>query len=63
MVARMPVAGGDDDVEVARPGELVDPPRDLVAVRDGQRPARREVVLKVDYDESARNVAAMSSSP
>jgi len=52
----MPVAGGDDEVEVAGVDQLVDAAGDRVAVRDGEGAAFREVVLEVDDQEGARDV-------
>ena len=49
VVGRMPVARGDHEVEAVE--ELVDRPRDPIAVGDRQRTARREVVLEVDDQE------------
>jgi hypothetical protein len=52
----MPVAGGDDQVELARLDQLVEARCDRVAVGDGQRAAGREVVLEVDDQEGPRDV-------
>jgi hypothetical protein len=52
----MPVAGGHDQVELARVDQLVDARRDRVAVRDFERAAGGEVVLEVDDQESPRDV-------
>jgi hypothetical protein len=56
VVGRVPVARGDDQVEVARVDELVDAAGDRVAVGDRQRPARDEVVLEVDDQECPSDV-------
>jgi hypothetical protein len=48
VVGGVPVAGGDDEVEVAGVDQLVDAAGDRVAVRDRERTARGEVVLEVD---------------
>jgi hypothetical protein len=56
----MPVAGGDDEVEVAGVDQLVDAAGDRVAVRDRQRSPRREVVLEVDDQERASDVPIIS---
>jgi hypothetical protein len=53
----MPVAGRDDEVEVAGVDQRVDARRDRVAVGDGERAARREVVLEVDDQERPRDVS------
>ena len=45
----MPVARGDDEVEAVQ--ERVDRLRDPSPVGDGQRTARREIVLEVDDQE------------
>jgi hypothetical protein len=52
----MPVAGGHDEVEVARVDQLVEPAGDRVAVGDGEGAASREVVLEVDDQERPRDV-------
>jgi hypothetical protein len=52
----MPVAGRDDEVEVARVDQLVEAAGDRVAVGDGQRPTGGEVVLEVDDQEGPRDV-------
>jgi hypothetical protein len=52
----MPVAGGDDEVELARVQQLVEAGRDGVAVGDGQRASRGEVVLEVDDQEGPSDV-------
>jgi hypothetical protein len=57
VVGGVPVARGDDQVEVARVDQLVDRAGDRVAVRNGQGAPRREVVLEVDDEEGARDVS------
>jgi hypothetical protein len=47
----MPVPGRDDEIEIARRRELVDPLGDLISIRYRQRSAGREVVLEVDDDQ------------
>jgi hypothetical protein len=56
VVGRVPVAGGDDEVELARLEQLVEAGRDRVAVGDGQGASRGEVVLEVDDQEGPRDV-------
>jgi hypothetical protein len=56
VVGRVPVAGGDDDLEAARVDQLVDARRDRVAVGYGEGAAAREVVLEVDDQEGPRDV-------
>ena len=53
VVGRMPVARRDDEVVLARAGELLDRARRSRRRRHGERAAGREVVLEVD-DERAR---------
>ena len=43
--------GRDDEIEIARRRELVDPLGDLISIRYRQRSAGREVVLEVDDDQ------------
>jgi hypothetical protein len=52
----MPVAGRDDQVEVARVDQLVEAAGDCVAVGDCQRAAGGEVVLEVDDQEGPGDV-------
>jgi hypothetical protein len=52
----VPVAGGDDEVEVTRAGQLVQATSDGVAVGHGEGAAAREVVLEVDDQEGPRDV-------
>jgi len=60
VVGWVPVAGGDDEIEVAGVDQLVDSAGDRVAVRDRQRTPRREVVLEVDDQERAGDVPIIS---
>jgi hypothetical protein len=52
----MPVAGRDDEVEVARVDQLVEAAGDRVAVGDRQSAPGREVVLEVDDQEGPGDV-------
>jgi hypothetical protein len=52
----MPVAGRDDQVEVARVDQLVDAGCDRVSIGNGQGAAGGEVVLEVDDQERPRDV-------
>jgi hypothetical protein len=51
VIARVPVARGDHEVEAIRRRELVESLADLVPVRNRERAAGREVVLEVDDHE------------
>jgi len=60
VVRRMPVAGGDDEVEARVARQLVDAVDDRVAAGHGQRAVGRdEVVLVVDDDESLRHCCVL----
>ena len=51
VVRGVPVACSQHQLEARVGGQLVHSRGDLVAAAHGKRPARREVVLEVDYDE------------
>jgi hypothetical protein len=49
MIRRMPVPGGDDDLEAVH--QTVRYRNDLIPFRNRQRAAGQEIVLKIDKDE------------